>query len=93
MSGYTPGPWRVGSPGMGAGKVCTVEGRRIVGEASWYCEQAEANARLMAAAPDLLAACKDTLDYWETTGFADCDEGCDCIVDQMRAAIAKAEGK
>ena len=39
---------------------------------------------------DLLAVCEATIDYWETTGFAECDAGCDCIVDQMRAAIAKA---
>lgn len=41
----------------------------------------------------MLAALKVTLEYWESTGFADCDEGCDCIVDSVRAAIALAEGR
>jgi hypothetical protein len=39
----------------------------------------------------LLSACEATLDYWRETGFADCDEGCTCIVDRMRAAIQKAK--
>lgn len=51
-----------------------------------------ANARLMAAGPEMLTALKETLDYWTLTGFADCEEGCDCIVESVRAAIAKAEG-
>lgn len=50
------------------------------------------NARVAAAAPDLLDALKATLTYWETTGFAECEAGCDCIVEYVRAAIAKAEG-
>lgn len=41
---------------------------------------------------EMLAALKNTLDYWESIGFAQCDEGCDCIVEDVRAAIAKAEG-
>lgn len=51
-----------------------------------------ANAPLNAAAPDLLAALKGTLNYWKSTGFADCEPDCDCIVEAVRAAIAKAEG-
>jgi hypothetical protein len=39
----------------------------------------------------LLAALKETLAYWDSTGFSECDEGCDCIVESVRAAIAKAE--
>lgn len=56
----------------------------------------EANSRLIAAAPDLLSACKATLKsakYW----------GCDCrdkvtcrgcvLEGQLSAAIARAEGR
>jgi hypothetical protein len=44
-----------------------------------------ANARLIAAAPELLAALKQTLD--------NCKFWCDDFKDAVRAAIAKAEGK
>jgi hypothetical protein len=39
----------------------------------------------------LRAALKDTLDYWEQTGFADCEPDCNCIVDQVRAALASLD--
>jgi hypothetical protein len=48
---------------------------------------------IAAAAPDLLDAARATLEYWESTGFADCDPDCECIVEATRAAIAKAEGR
>lgn len=48
---------------------------------------------LIAAAPDLLSVAKETLAYWEITGFAECDPDCNCIVELVRSAIAKAEGK
>ncbi len=56
-------------------------------------DTAEADAHLIAAAPELLAALKETLAYWDSCGFSDCDEGCECIVQSVQAAIAKAEGK
>lgn len=43
------------------------------------------------AATDMLAALKQTLDYWTSTGFAECEPDCDCIVESVRAAILKAE--
>jgi hypothetical protein len=59
-------------------------------------DEAKANARLIAAAPELLAALKECLDYIEVTM-----EGEDLkqfptersAIKQARAAIAKAEGK
>jgi hypothetical protein len=56
-------------------------------------DETQANVSLIAAAPDMLAALRDTLDYWESTGFAECADGCDCIVESVRAAIARAEGQ
>jgi hypothetical protein len=95
---HTPGPWRVGRNGAVVADVPIPEmqgsdeveyyGGHLVAESI-----TPSNAQLIAAAPDLLQACRDTMDYWESTGFAECEEGCDCIVDQMRAALAKARGQ
>ena len=55
--------------------------------------EAEANARLIASAPDLLAACKTALECYEE--FHRCHMLSDSAVADMetiRAAIAKAEG-
>ena len=87
MSKHTPGPWVV----------------RHVPErynASTYCidwsahqeevaeiVHGEANARLIAAAPDLLAAAKGLLGLAERHGWLH------VAVDAARAAIAKAEGE
>ena len=48
----------------------------------------EANARLIAAAPDLLAELKHLLEAYLVTYGEDCP-----AVERTRAAIAKAEGK
>lgn len=45
------------------------------------------------AAAGLLNAAKATMEYWDCTGFSECEDGCECIVEEMRAAIAKAEGR
>ena len=53
-------------------------------------EEAQANARLIAAAPDLLAACVDLLMQAAHVGHPDDD--CECHIDTAKAtaAIAKA---
>jgi hypothetical protein len=61
----------------------------------WHADDAErdANARLIAAAPDLLEALKAMLDTGHMCGY-DCEMDKSCpIGEQARAAIAKAEGK
>ncbi len=58
-------------------------------DAEIFTEEDEANARLIAAAPDLLAACQRTVRLLEPR------EGVEALVastlQQVRAAIAKAE--
>jgi hypothetical protein len=95
---HTPGPWRVGNgsfvisdhpaPGItGSDDVHHYGGHLI-------CESvSQANARLIAAAPDLLEALKILSDYPISGGYAlgPCISECD--MQEIRAAIAKAEGK
>ena len=70
--------------------------------AIWFKGLDHADARLIAAAPDLLAACQDALAALEVAGDAICtdpghDPGVMASVELSRrrlgAAIAKAEGK
>lgn len=53
---FTPGPWRVAPESVGRYKVVAANGGKVVGEACGYNVQADENARLIAAAPDLLVA-------------------------------------
>jgi hypothetical protein len=83
---HTPGPWAVFERGIRAGSICT-----IVHRVKWWAcglDESEemANARLIAASPDLLSALQDLLN----------DDAKECIPskkwDKARAAIAKATG-
>jgi hypothetical protein len=92
---HTPGPWRIeerngmaanqygrfnvsashySRPGVIDGRDCVVEVRD------------EANARLIAAAPDLLEALKNLVAFLD-------DQDNFKFTEEARAAIAKAEGK
>jgi hypothetical protein len=96
MSEHTPGPWMVGTrkPYVEVWGPMRMGASPIL--ASMESEPREANARLMAAAPDLLAALK------QCTARADKDlkeffrsRTDECARDYAlcMAAIAKAEGK
>lgn len=64
---HTPGPWRQGTPGGKAmDTVFTHDGGSIVCEVNTSAPEPgerEANARLIAAAPELLGVCKDILKF------------------------------
>lgn len=86
---HTPGPWQL--------EVTTPENHpdRL---AAWglvkrpHCNHLETNladARLIAAAPDMRAALTDALEYLELT-LGPCDPGCDCIIHTVAAALVKA---
>lgn len=89
MTKHTPGPWRVGDarhtvfgPKTGAASPETI--------ATMGKNNFRENARLIAAAPEMLEALKVALDLegWQTT--------CAPVENhfrQIRAAIAKAEGR
>ena len=108
MSKHTPGPW-FASPYEGFGPMTTVRqgcpktGMRIASTFETttpvHIERSEANARLIAAAPELLEAIQlilDQVDY--TNGACSMAEMVGaCLdarfIDQARNAIAKARGE
>lgn len=99
---HTPGPWYVGT-----GWIFHRSDERIGGSGAPLREEVcrvltndvgDANARLIAAAPELLAVLKDAEYYLALTSNNMCDEGLEpddsgAIAKQARAAIAKAEGR
>jgi hypothetical protein len=87
MSGHTPGPWildvdcsgwSIGPEGMTVALTCGVATDEDISE-----EEEKANARLIAAGPDLLKALKRVCSH----GYRTSPDW-----DNARAAIAKAEG-
>lgn len=97
MSGRTPGTWRATKHTDTKGWTVSAGGNSI---ASVKGPAAEANARLMAAAPELLEACRALANRADATSECDharlsCEEiGCIGFeVKRARAAIAKAEGR
>jgi len=95
MSKHTPGPWRQqGAPNSHRVNAVSSGPVAVASERFMSREERIANARLIAAAPDLLAALKD----WQELRDSEGDDGRDVVEwierveRQMRAAIAKAEG-
>lgn len=107
-SSHTPGPWHIGIGGMlHANRVWTKDMRPVVNLCSMGTApadldpEAQANGRLIATAPDLLAALKEMGD-WIAGGLQASDEAwpdAQClkhteeIAARARAAVDKAEGR
>jgi hypothetical protein len=102
MSKHTPGPWQIRSvKGDPLLQVCADKEPVAIVAHPWPTTIGDpariqsANARLIASAPELLAACERqvaNIERWLETGVpADAAES-KSIYDQMKAAIAKAEG-
>jgi len=106
---HTPGPWDFTGPSPGKmkgyddGGDYAIIARGIIAEAFHRIDDdtyadAEANARLIAAAPDLLEALENALAYFINAHEHDCT-GWDCaecypqiMAGKVEQAIAKAEG-
>ena len=95
MIKFTPGPWRTGK---GAGSRYTVYDKfsQRVGDffegvmaTQRSDEECAANARLGAAAPDLLAMLVEAHDIIDAIGQPETAE----VAGRMRAVIAKAKGE
>ena len=96
MSKHTPGPWMIGSSDLKV-SMLSVHCRDTKRKHSTICRmvstkhgmdifEGEANARLIAAAPELLEALKNLVlcsERWEDTHTA-------LVMEAARAAIAKA---
>lgn len=92
-SKHTPGPWHVHDRWyigtVGEGIRTHAEVKCCVNVPAHDHEQHEANARLIASAPDLLAAVKELLEV--RTGDGLLDPAC-AAFGRAQAAIRKAEG-
>lgn len=84
MSKHTPGPWEVSTNGTDW-DVCAPDGGDMLVDLRG-CENAEANARLIAAAPDLLAALRDLVQYADPR-----NDKCGSQIANARALIEELE--
>ena len=86
---HTPGPWVPLNDDNYVGESFTTPKQGLIGEWHDFTNKKKANARLIAAAPDLLEACKNMKDR-----LSDYCQDLDCTpFDEMAAAdaaIAKA---
>jgi hypothetical protein len=95
-SAHTPGPWEVNgttietiaSPSVVIGRAYDAEDSGGGVESN---SEAEANARLIAAAPELLAALRGLVEDYEGA-YGGNDEDAPKALTDARAAIAKATG-
>lgn len=88
---HTPGPWLYdGRDGIAASTSDQLNGGYFTAEVMG--PDKVANARLIAAAPDLLTVARDFNEVLRELGkFCECGEA-DCRTTRLRAAIAKATG-
>jgi hypothetical protein len=103
MSKHTPGPWSLDQPGKISTSIIGPDGEFVIaGEGdAWMVpfacrDEAVANATLVAAAPDLLAAAKEALSYIRALYQTAHGKGLpsnNSMAKQLRDAIAKAEGE
>ncbi len=108
---HTPGPWEAWTDKPSSSGECEVrsEGGRLIAWAKGITDDgpnnrglANENARLIAAAPELLAACEAAAPVIEelVRDAGPCDHavnvcvcGIESVLEQVRAAIAKARGQ
>jgi len=88
MTEHTPEEWHVAKTGNEQGLIIDLEGLNIA-----VVYDGEKHARLIAAAPDLLAALKSLHYYMHLEEGDALDEDGRCLAKQVKEAIAKAEDK
>lgn len=85
MSAHTPGPWVVLRDPSHGGPLVATEDVAIADVMEMEAGMSEANANLIAAAPDLLAEAKKQVELLRVAHLA--------VSPGLLAAIAKAEGQ
>jgi hypothetical protein len=84
---HTPGPWQDFVNDDGELIVQMGKSHRVfVADMEGSCSHCHANARLIAAAPELLQACEAALKLADEMNEGD-------LYDQIKSAIAKAKGE
>ena len=92
MAQHTPGPWQVTGPNIRSedGGLLFVQGNQFMDDDPDPVEQA-ANRRLVAAAPELLAAAQDAIGGWNNViGHTELVEWIETTIQSLKAAILKA---
>ena len=95
---HTPAPWNIAVGYSAQYHYITVPDVGVVAEVHKQSRNAEANARLIAAAPELLEALRDTCNTLYALRDHAIEQGLQASVEQMAidkiiAAIAKAKGE
>ena len=97
MSEHTPGPWAV-NPFRTTVDACDDEGPLPICKLLWPTnrrseDETEANARLIAAAPELLEALQELMDEQNGPPLIRDAPAWEAAMSKARAAIAKVEGR
>lgn len=92
LARHTPGPWRF-IPDDGTGTLPAVLANQVTAAGNFYVCQCnvEADARLIAAAPDLLAECKRLLWLLDNARVPGEITQTPEAIEQLRAVVAQAE--
>lgn len=85
QSKHTPGPWKQEYEGGSISQSSNIHKIIVYDEGKFDNEEGQANARLIAAAPELLEACKTVL---KGTEYMTQDD-----FNLIKSAIARAEGR
>jgi hypothetical protein len=91
----TKGPWKSEdcTPGESEGLCFAINSEdTVIARTTDGWNEARANARLIASAPELLEQCK-FLEKVLTEAIMSGDSGADLELDQLRAVLAKVEGE
>lgn len=97
-AGHTPGPWEAegnwitAKPEYGVGGEACVVAQIHSGPDCAPAERANANAWLLAEAPNLLAVAEDTLALWKKHGLGDDDAESEPVYRALQNAIARGKG-
>ena len=96
MSKHTPGPWKIGAPPPNGEQTIGTEAGMMVAVATTGVgmeEETLANARLIAAAPDLLEALIEMTNALDLMQWKRLGSTLGKPYEKARAAIVKARGK